>query len=92
MTWKRAKADNVWTCGSCKKPIGQGDTYALTRNSLVRCANCAKQIEDPPAVIDEDETVGVPPGVRHQASLGFESAGQLVGRHLANHLRVRSDR
>lgn len=74
MTWKRANVGDLYHCGSCKAPIGKDAIYAKTRHGAVRCEPCARQIEDPPSVIDNDEAFGVPPGVRHQASLGFGDA------------------
>lgn len=93
MTWRRVAVDGLHSCGSCGKAIGKGQLVATTRTGLTRCEPCGRQIEDPPAVIEEAaEETSVPRGVKHQASLGFASAGELAGRHLANHLRVRSER
>lgn len=72
MIWKRAVADGLFVCGSCRYQVKGGEVYALTRNNLVRCDTCAQTIEDRPKTIEEDgEASGVPSGVRHQASLGF---------------------
>lgn len=92
MTWRREIADGIHRSGSCKHAIKAGEIYAETRTHLIRCEACARKIEAPPAVIEEGAPTGVPSGIKHQASLGFESAGSMAGRHLANHLRVRSDR
>jgi hypothetical protein len=93
MIWRRAVADGIHKCGSCKYAIAAGEIFAETRTKLTRCEPCGRTIEDPPAVI-EDAEVGVPDGVNHQPSLGFErnrmvSSGELARRHVARHVERR---
>jgi hypothetical protein len=95
MRWLRAKVDGLHRCGNCRTDIRAGEPVAFTRKGAERCESCARQIEDPPEVVESDETQsGVPRGVRHQASLGFDgrriaSTGELVRNHVARHINRR---
>lgn len=95
MTWKRALANGIHTCGSCGKAIAAGELVAITRSNLERCEDCGRRIEEPPAeIVDAAVESGVPAGVRHQPSLGFErnrmaSSGDIARRHVARHVERR---
>lgn len=96
MTWRRAVADGLHTCGSCGKAIGVGELVAVTRSNLERCEDCGRKIEDPPETVAAE--VAVPPGIQHQASLGFGernrrvSSGEIARRHVARHIERRGRR
>lgn len=72
MTWKRATADGLYRCGRCAKAIAKGALVAFTRHGAARCEDCGRQFEEPPGAIEDSEVSGVPSGVRHQPSLGFD--------------------
>ena len=97
MIWKRAVADGLYKCGSCRTPIAAGELVAFTKTRLERCEPCGRQIEEPHD-IEEDET-GVPPGVTHQPSMGFGgernrmvSTSELARRHASSHFQRRTRR
>jgi DNA-directed RNA polymerase subunit RPC12/RpoP len=95
MQWKRAAIDGLYRCGNCRTDIRAGELVAITKTGAERCEPCGRRIEDPPESIESDETQsGVPRGVRHQASLGFDgrrmaSTGEVARQHVARHFNRR---
>jgi hypothetical protein len=96
--WLRAKHDRP--CGACRGTIATGDRFLKLTSGLERCEPCGVRLfgEPPPEQADDEGEgttevpTGVPPGVRHQASFGFQSLGAFARPALSNHLRQRRNR
>lgn len=72
MTWRRALADGVHSCGRCSSAIAKDAPFLETSSRLIRCVDCAAAWgEQPPDEIAADADTSVPAGIRHQPSFGF---------------------